>query len=197
MTYTEWRELMSDGLRQGQDQVYADMEKTVLLRVYSSNVVPGFLQTPEYVRALLHNITDFFGTPNDVDQAVDARTARQRFLHEGDHQFRVIVEEQVLRHRIGDASTMREQLQHLLDSLTVPSLRVGIIPFGAERSVWPLESFYLYDDRQTLVENLTAKVDVKAPAELADYLRAFVGLSKSAVHGDNARVLIESALAAI
>lgn len=52
------------------------MERTALLRVYTSNVVPGFLQTASYVRALLGTITDFLGTPDDVDQAVTARTTR-------------------------------------------------------------------------------------------------------------------------
>lgn len=46
---------------------------------------------------------------------------------------------------------MRDQLHHLLGSLTAPSMTLGVIPSGAVRTVWPLESFYLYDDRQVLV----------------------------------------------
>ncbi|GAA2266863.1 hypothetical protein GCM10010430_59960 [Kitasatospora cystarginea] len=194
MTYTEWREWMSDGLRQGQDETFQEMKQTKVLRVYSSNVVPGFLQTPGYVAALLENITEFFGTPNDVDQAVPARTARQGLLHDGEHRFRVVVEEQVLRHRIGDAAVMAEQLRYLLSVLPLPTLSFGIIPLGAVRAVWPLEAFYLYDDRHASVENLTAQIEVINSTEIADYGRAFEELEKAAVYGDAVNALITAAL---
>lgn len=63
--------------------------------------------------------------------------------------------------------------------------------------MWPLEAFYLYDDRSTLVETLTAEINVRQPREIADYVRAFTQLSHSAVYGDAARELIHSALTAL
>ncbi|MGW3572072.1 hypothetical protein ACWDSL_50870 [Streptomyces sp. NPDC000941] len=57
-----------------------------------------------------------------------------------------------------------------------------------------MEAFYLYDDQHTVVETLTAVINVRQPREISDYARAFTGLAKLAVHGDAARALIRSAI---
>ncbi|MGF1424999.1 helix-turn-helix domain-containing protein [Kitasatospora sp. LaBMicrA B282] len=195
--YIEWRRLQRHGMRKTQENVYSAYAHTRLCRVYVSNVVPGFFQTPAYATALMHSITQFQGTPNDVTEAVAARVARSRFLYEGDHRFLVLMEESVLRYRIGDAATMVGQLQHLLTVMPLASVSLGIIPFTAQRSVWPLEAFYMFDDRHAVVETLTAEVNVTQPRELADYAKAFAQLATTAVHGEAARRLIADAIAAL
>jgi transcriptional regulator with XRE-family HTH domain len=191
--YLEWRRLQRNGMRKVQEDFNTLHERAALARVYASNVIPGFFQTPAYATALLHTITRFQHTPDDVAEAVAARIARSRFLYEGDHRFAVVIEEAVLRHRIGTSMEMAGQLRHLLAVLPLASVSLGIIPFGAERTVWPLEAFYLYDDRHAIVETLTAEINVTQPRELADYARAFAGLAKMAVYGDQARALITAA----
>lgn len=192
--YVEWRRLQRNGMRKVQENVYTLNEQARLCRVYVSNVVPGFFQTPAYATALMRSITQFQGTPDDVAEAVAARVARSRFLYEGGHRFVVLMEETVLRYRIGDAETMRGQLRHLLTVMPLASVSLGIIPFTAQRSVWPLEAFYIFDDRHAVVESLTAEINVRQPRELADYGRAFAGLSTMAVYGDSARMLITTAI---
>ncbi|MFB7945416.1 DUF5753 domain-containing protein [Kitasatospora phosalacinea] len=191
--YLEWRRLHRTGMRKVQEDFYKLHEQTAVCKVYVSNVPPGFFQTPPFATALMRAITDFQGTPDDVTQAVAARVARSRFLYEGNHRFVVLMEEWVLRAWVGDQSVMDSQLAHLLDVMRLPSVSLGIIPMGAARTIWPLEAFYLYDDRQALVETLTAEVNITQPRELADYARAFAGLAGSAVYGDAARSLIISA----
>ncbi|MEV0375504.1 DUF5753 domain-containing protein, partial [Streptomyces sp. NPDC050636] len=156
-------------------------------------MIPGFFQTAGYAEALIRSITNFQGTPDDIPDAVAARLARSRFLYEGGHRFVVLIEEWVLRTKIGTAERMAGQLAHLLTVMPLPSVSLGIIPLGAERTVWPLEGFYLYDDHHTVVETLTASINVRQPRELADYTRAFTGLATMAVHGDAARTLIRAA----
>jgi transcriptional regulator with XRE-family HTH domain len=192
--YVEWRRLQRNGMRKVQENVYALNERARLCRVYASNVVPGFFQTPSYATELMRSITRFQGTPDDVTEAVAARVARSRFLYEGGHRFVVLMEESVLRYRIGDAEVMRGQLRHLLTVMPLPSVSLGIIPFTAQRSVWPLEAFYMFDDRHTVVETLTAEINVRQPRELADYGEAFLLLSDAAVHGEAARVVITDAI---
>ncbi|MFJ9953559.1 helix-turn-helix domain-containing protein [Kitasatospora sp. NPDC091207] len=195
--YLEWRRRHSAGMRKVQEDFYVLHERAELCRSYVSNVVPGFLQTPEYASALMRSITEFQETPDDVAEAVAARVARGRFLHEGRHRFAVLMEEWVLRSRIGDAATMAGQLGHLLAVMPLASLSLGVIPFTAKRGIWPLEAFYLYDDRHAVVETLTAEVNVTQPREVADYIRAFAELQRLAVHGAQARALITSAIAAL
>ncbi|MET8540003.1 helix-turn-helix transcriptional regulator [Kitasatospora sp. NPDC004799] len=192
--YVEWRRLQRDGMRKVQENVYALNDVARLCRVYVSNVVPGFFQTPAYATALMRSITQFQGTPDDVAEAVAARMARSRFLYEGGHRYVVLMEESVLRYRIGDAEVMRGQLRHLLAVMPLVSVSLGIIPFTAQRSVWPLEAFYMFDGRHVVVETLTAEINVKQPRELGDYRRAFTQLSDAAVFGDAARAVIGDAL---
>ncbi|MFG2847382.1 DUF5753 domain-containing protein [Kitasatospora sp. NPDC048296] len=188
--YLEWRRLHKTGMRKVQEDFYKLHGETAVCRVYVSNVVPGFFQTPAYATALMRSITDFQGTPDDVTEAVAARVARSRFLYEGNHRFVVLMEEWVLRSGVGYTNTMVGQLSHLLDVMRLPSVSLGIIPLGAARTIWPLEAFYLYDERQALVETLTAEVNITQPRELADYARAFGGLASSAVYGPSAQSLI-------
>ncbi|MFL9684721.1 helix-turn-helix domain-containing protein [Streptomyces sp. KL110A] len=195
--YQEWRRLHGSGMRRLQEEVNTSVAQAAHQRVYASNVVPGFFQTPGYATALLESITAFQGTPNDVPEAVASRVARSRFLYEGGHRFAVVLEEAVLRYRIGSLETMTGQLRHLLTVMPLASVSLGVIPFNAARAVWPLEAFYLYDDDRVAVETLTARIGVVQPRELADYAKAFQALSKSAVHGEQARVLIRAAIDAL
>ncbi|MFF1267163.1 helix-turn-helix domain-containing protein [Streptomyces anulatus] len=195
--YMEWRRLHQGGMRQVQENWYALHEQTRHCRVYLSNVPPGFLQTPAFATALMNQITAFQGTPNDVAEAVAARVARSRFLYEGGHRYVVLLEESVLRYQTADPEAMRGQLRHLLAVMPLASVSLGIIPFTAQRTVWPLEAFYVHDDTMAVVETLTAEIKVTQPRELADYARAFAGLAEMAVYGDAARDLIRAAIDAL
>ncbi|MEU8891410.1 helix-turn-helix transcriptional regulator [Streptomyces sp. NPDC048442] len=193
--YVEWRRVHRHGMRKVQEEVLERNVGARVCRAYVSNVVPGFLQTEAYATALLKSITQFQGTPDDVSVAVASRMERGRLLREGNHRFAVLIEEWVLRsRRFADAETMAAQLEHLLTVMPFPSVSLGVIPASAPCAVWPLEAFYLYDDRQVLVETLTAEIKVTQPREVADYARAFTELSQSAVYGAQARNLIVSAL---
>ncbi len=195
--YMEWRRLHRNGMRQVQEDWLALHEQTRHCRVYLSNVPPGFLQTPAFATALMQQITRFQGTPDDVAEAVAARVARSRFLYEGGHRYVVLMEESVLRFRTADPDAMRGQLRHLLTVMPLASVSLGIIPFTAQRTVWPLEAFYVHDDTMAVVETLTAEIKVTQPRELADYLKAFTGLAEMAVYGDDARALIRAAIDAL
>ncbi|MER7766620.1 helix-turn-helix transcriptional regulator [Kitasatospora sp. NPDC096140] len=197
LMYLEWRKLHRNGMRQVQDESLAQHASSAVCRAYVSNVVPGFLQTEAYATALMRSITDFQGTPDDVAEAVAVRLERGRLLCEGGHRFVVLAEETVLRYRIGDPDTMAGQLGHLLAVMPLASVSLGIIPFTAQRRLWPLEAFYLFDNQEAAVETLTAEISVVQPRELADYHRAFAELTKMAVYGASARALIASAIAAL
>src|SRR5437868_7458505 len=71
--YVEWRRAHRTGMRRMQAARKPLFEQTELMRVYCCNVVPGLFQTPAYATALLHAVTAFQGTPDDVDAAVQAR----------------------------------------------------------------------------------------------------------------------------
>lgn len=195
--YVEWKRLQRTGLRQLQLSKLKMYEQVRHFRVYCSNVVPGLFQTAAYAEALLSSIAAFREAPNDVTEAVAARVARARFLHEGDHRFAVLIEEWVLRSRIGDAEAMAGQLGHLLAIMSLPSVSLGVIPQAAERRMWPVEAFNIFDDTLVQVELLTAEINVTQPSEIAQYIKGFNHLSELAVYGTAARQLIAAAIAEV
>jgi hypothetical protein len=196
--YTEWRRLQRTGLRRLQESFQPLFERTRLFRVYCSNVVPGFLQTPAYATALLSAIAVFHGTADDVDDAVAARISRNRILQSGNRRFAIVVEESVLRYQQGDPATMAGQLGHLLDAMALPAITFGVIPLAAaRRPMWTLEGFTVFDDAQVHVELLSAQITVTAPTEVALYLHAYGKLAEMAVYGAQARALITAAIAAL
>lgn len=173
-------------------------ERTKVLKSYVGTVVPGWLQTPGYATALLSSIAVFHGTPDDVVEAVSVRMQRRRLVESGTRRFVAVLEEAVLRQVIGDAEVMAEQLGYLAEVAALPSVSLGVIPFGTPgRPVWPLESFTVFDDSRVHVELLSAQVTVTVPSEIVLYVRAFERLSGIAVHGDDARARITDAIGAL
>ncbi|KIF75729.1 XRE family transcriptional regulator [Streptomyces sp. 150FB] len=195
--YVQWRRLQHTGLKQLQEANLPLFERTRHFKVYCSNVVPGFLQTPGYAAALLRSIASFRNLPDDVADAVAARVKRSNVVREGDHRFAIVVEETVLRYRIGDAGVMAGQLGALLSAMDLPSVSLGIIPAAAERTMWPVESFTVFDDQRVDHEPLSASVKITAPDEVSQYLNAFGRLHRTAAYGAQARALIARAIDAL
>ncbi|MFJ9952441.1 helix-turn-helix domain-containing protein [Kitasatospora sp. NPDC091207] len=195
--YTQWRDLHRDGMQRVHQKNLPLYQRTRKFKVYASNVMPGMTQTGPYATGLLRSITTFQGTPDDVDQAVKARLDRSRVLSDASHQFALVLEEAVLYYGVCDDEALTGQLDHLLEVASRPNVSVGIIPFRARRTVWPLEAFYAFDERLVAVETLTAEINVTAPSEIRTYLRAFSELAKVAVRGAEARSCIAKARSAL
>lgn len=193
--YVQWRRLQRTGLQQLQRSSVPLFERTRHFRVYCSNVVPGFLQTPGYATALLRAISTFRSLPDDVAEAVAARLDRSRIIREsGGRRFAIVIEESVLRYQLGDAGVMAGQLGSLLSAMDLPAVSLGIIPFAAPRTMGPVESFTVFDDERVDHEPLSASVKVVAPDEVAQYVQAFAAFHRHAVYGADARALILKAL---
>jgi hypothetical protein len=196
--YVEYRRVNRGGMRRMQESRLPLYDRTRVFKAYCPSVVPGWLQTPQYATALLSSITEFRGTPDDVADAVTARMNRNRILASGNHWFALLLEETVLRYRIGGAGVMAAQLGHLLEVARLPSIALGVIPFtAAERPAWPLEQFTVFDDERVHVELLSAQVTVTAPSEVTLYVRAFERLARMAVYGEQAAGLVRGAVSTL
>ena len=150
--------------------------------------------TAEYAAALFRFWTGFMGLADDVDAAVHARMDRQRVLYTGEREFRVVVEEQVLRTRVGDAGVMAGQLDRLLAVMSLPRVRIGIIPAAGERHSLTQGSFWMFDDARVRIETVSASLTITQPRDITLYARVFGLLQQSALYGRDARRLIGRAL---
>lgn len=183
------------GLKHAQESVLPLWERTRRFRIYSSWLIPGPLQTAPYIAALLTSIRDRRRLADDVEQAVRVRVDKQRVLHQGDHRFAIILEESVLRYRIGGPEVMAGQLRHLLVTASLPSVSLGIIPMAVDRTrLWPVEGFFLFDEAEVNVELVSAHLSVKHSHEIDMYAQTFSGLSELAIYGPPARDLIGAAI---
>lgn len=107
---------------------WADLEQdATALRSYQPLLVPGLLQTEAYARAMLR--TGNLLAPAEVEEIVTSRLARQCVLRrEPPPQFVAVIDEAVLRRRVGDRAVMHEQLLHLAEVAQEPHVQVRLIP---------------------------------------------------------------------
>ncbi|WP_331733333.1 helix-turn-helix transcriptional regulator [Streptomyces sp. NBC_01276] len=195
--YSEWRHQVQElkKLQNSWPQVFAE---TRLFRIYSSTLVPGLVQTEGYAGGLLGTIARFRGYPEAGDEAARARVDRSRIIHEAGRRAVLVVEEAALYYRMGNPDEMAAQLGYLLTAGALPAVSLGVIPrTEAHRTVWPLETFHVYDDTLVSVELLSAEVNITQPSEIALYLKAFEQLRGMAVYGAPARALVVKALEAL
>ncbi|WP_039828103.1 helix-turn-helix domain-containing protein [Nocardia testacea] len=193
--YIEWRRLHAGGHRHRQRKV-AELESGArLLRWFEPALVPGLLQTREYAAAILRACIDLLDTGvDDLDAAVDARMERQAVLGAPGREFRFVLGEQVLYSTVGDERVMAGQLDHLLGTLDIGRVGVGVIPRAAEFGV-PSTNFLMFDRGLVMVETVSAGLSVTTPSEIALYERTFAALAARAVYGGKARALIAAARA--
>lgn len=110
--------------------VTAEREATRIQEI-SPSVVPGLLQTEDYVQALnapLH----YSGLEARVDDVVSVRLRRQERLSEADDPLglHVVLDEAVIRRVVGGPDVMRRQLHHLLAQMERPNVTVQVVPFS-------------------------------------------------------------------
>ncbi|MGD1222826.1 Scr1 family TA system antitoxin-like transcriptional regulator [Streptomyces krungchingensis] len=116
-------------------------EVAVALRAYQERVVPGLLQTEDYVRALYgRRLT----SAEEVEERVRARLSRQRrFLDADGPYYAVVLDESCLRNVVGSAAVMRDQCAHLLRVGGHPNIHIQVAPAGFGGVVRPNASMSL------------------------------------------------------
>lgn len=115
---------------------YVGLEaEAVSIRDYDSAVVPGLLQTAEYVRALHEDVAPQLAvprlTPEAINQRVDERLRRQELLwrETGPLTFWAVLDEAVLHRIIGSSKIMRAQLDHIIRMSDMPNVTLQILPY--------------------------------------------------------------------
>ncbi|MFJ2111087.1 MULTISPECIES: DUF5753 domain-containing protein [unclassified Streptomyces] len=101
------------------------------LRTWQHSLVPGLLQTPDFVRALALSA----GAWDDlaaIEPFVESRIARQARLEEEQPlQLSAVLHEGALRQLVGGRDVMRQQLGHLLNMVKRPNVTLRVVPYSA------------------------------------------------------------------
>ncbi|MFJ5998127.1 helix-turn-helix domain-containing protein [Streptomyces sp. NPDC092370] len=102
--------------------------QAVEIGVYECNSVHGLLQTPEHARALFEAAQPPYA-PDDVERMVAARMARQSvFQRDPAPSVHYVLEEAVLRRRVGGTMVWRQQLERLLEVGRLRNVTFQIMP---------------------------------------------------------------------
>lgn len=137
---------------------------------------------------MLENVRVHGANADEVNVTVAARMAVQDVLHDRSKQFEFLLSEAALRAGLCPPDVMAAQLDRLLGLAGMPNLTLGIIPFGAEPSIAPLNGFLMADDA-TFVELFASEVHLYGE-ESAAYGRIADLLREAALTGEKARGLI-------
>lgn len=136
-------------------------------------LVPGLLQTGDYVRALMAagQVPE-----SDGDARVAARLARQSVLTKGDPpSLTFIVDEGALRRVLGSPKLMARQLRHVLEAVERPQVALRVLPLSLHGHPGLDGSFTMLDfDRYKSVVYLDHKISglfLEEPDQVAFYRR--------------------------
>ncbi|MFC8528444.1 helix-turn-helix domain-containing protein [Nocardia sp. NPDC057227] len=114
--------------------VYVGLESVAThLFSYQPELIPGMLQTPQYVQSLLRAARPDL-TPDEREQRVEFRIHRQSIINRRTQpvQLDVVVGETALRRPAGTPGVMAKQLRHLADVPgRLPNVSVRVLPFDA------------------------------------------------------------------
>jgi transcriptional regulator with XRE-family HTH domain len=157
-------------------RTYVDLESAAsLIRTYEGQLVPGLLQTDDYIRAVVHDAS--LEPSEDVGRRVRLRMARQTVLtRERPPRLWAVVDEAALRRPVGGREVMRGQLERLIAATKLPNVTLQILPFagGAHPAMVGAFSILRFADRElpdvVYLEHLTNAVYLDKREEVERYL---------------------------
>ncbi|MGW0837370.1 helix-turn-helix domain-containing protein [Streptomyces prunicolor] len=192
-----WRRQLAAGHKTVQDAATAEHERTRVLTIWESCLIPGLLQTADYARHVFVRHTDLLRSPRDTEDAVRARIQRQERLYQRGRTHRIMMWEGALRSLVCPPSVLAAQLHHLAAAIGLDTVELGIIPFSAPLKIWPGNSFWVYDERLVIVEDWHAELWIDDADSVATYLRVWATLEESALYGNDAHNVINAAQRAL
>jgi transcriptional regulator with XRE-family HTH domain len=144
-THRGWWEDFADGLSADYQQFIGLEHEASQICIWHVDVVTGLLQTERYARHIIGSYSRVEPvTPGMVERLVRVRMRRQQVLgREPALQLAVVLDESVLRRRVGDDSVMREQLQRLAAAADRPNLTLQILPLDSQHTVFG-ESYVIF-----------------------------------------------------
>ena len=139
-----WWEEFTDSLSEDYKQFIGLEHEATSMAIWHVDVVTGLLQTEEYARHIIGSYSRVEPVaPGMIGRLVRVRMRRQQVLDRGGLQVSVVLDESVLKRRIGDEAVMYDQLQRLVKEADRPNLTLQVLPLDAQHSVFG-ESFVIF-----------------------------------------------------
>ncbi|MEV3860164.1 Scr1 family TA system antitoxin-like transcriptional regulator [Streptomyces sp. NPDC050095] len=177
MPFTEYRDLYSKDFMQR----LALESGASVHRQFASLVLPGLLQTEEYMRAVIRAYSKEMTSEERVDRVVESRLARQEVLDQEDgREFSFVLDESLLRRVTGGRGVMRAQLEHLAELSEREHVTLQILPFSVGAHPGIQGPFTLFEfqaegmeDALFLEDSRGVTIASTSPEETRQYLERF------------------------
>jgi transcriptional regulator with XRE-family HTH domain len=195
-----WWEEYTDFLSPDYQQFIGLEHEATSIDIWHVEVVSGLLQTEAYARHIIRSYNQVEPiAPGMIERLVKVRMQRQQVLtRESPMELSIILDESVLRRRIGDHEVMYEQLKRLIEIGDEPNVALRILPLDTQHTVFA-ESFVIFrfgHDADAILQDVVSaehlKTDFSVQGERETYLHriAFQMLSASALDPAASRELI-------
>jgi transcriptional regulator with XRE-family HTH domain len=170
------------------------------IRSYQPELVPGLLQSAGYSHAVIR-AGHKRETEAEIDRRVEVRLERQHVLTRAEPpppRVHVVLNEAVLRRRVGGPEVMREQLEYLMVERDRANVTIQVLPFetGAHPSmVGPFTMMTFLDPGDLGVvhlENATGSLFLETPEELRAYEEFWDEIQGSAYSPDDTRTFMKT-----
>lgn len=143
-THKGWWEEYGDSLSTDYQQFIGLEHEASSMAIWHVDVVNGLLQTEAYARHIIGSYTNVEpNPPSMIGRLVRARMRRQQILDREELRLSIVLDESVLRRRVGDNSVMYEQLLRIAEEADRPNLRLQVLPLDAQHTVF-VESFVIF-----------------------------------------------------
>ena len=199
-TQKGWWEQYSDGLSADYQEFIGLEHEASSIAVWHVDVVTGLLQTEAYARHIISSYSRVEPiAPGMIERLVRVRMRRQQVLNpERELHLSVVLDESVLKRRVGNDQVMHEQLMRLVHEADRPNVTVQILPLDTQHTVFG-ESFVIFrfgsDEDASLQDVVSAehlRNGFSLEAEKETYLHriAFQMLADSSLDPESSRKLI-------
>ncbi|WP_307847484.1 DUF5753 domain-containing protein [Streptomyces sp. F63] len=105
--------------------------------------IPGLLQTPAYLRALLDASLTVYST-DAVEEMAAIREARKRVIDEDGARFAAVIYEPALTAPMPSREAHREQLSHILFVAQRQNVSIQVLPMSEWRAAHMTSHFVMY-----------------------------------------------------
>ncbi len=178
-------------------RVFVDLESAAtLIRTYQGQLVPGLLQTEDYLRAVIAGAR-LSDPPEDAERRIALRMSRQTLLTRPDApQLWAVVDEAALRRPVGGGQVLRAQLERLIEATELPNVRLQVLPFGAGAHPAMVSAFSIlrFADQElpdvVYLEQLTSALYLNKREDVDQYLHVMESICvRGAAPDETAEIL--------
>jgi len=186
-------------------QEYADLPTVVVagfeaeastISQYSTQLVPGLLQTEAYARAVLEAIR-LDAKPVDIERRLQLRIHRQALLtSEHPPEYWVVLDEAALRREVGGPAVMAEQLGRLIEVAKLPNVTLQVLPLeaGAHPAMVGAFSILRFTDQElpdvVYLEHLTSALYLSKQEDVDQYAHVMEGICLRSAAPDKASEIV-------